>query len=218
MPSTEKNECLNSPTIRRIVPIQLNIENRNILSQFVTFRNLCDKKEHVAIIFDNQDMPTSPLVRIHSECLTGDIFKSKLCDCGLQLQESLDLLSQRGGILLYLRQEGRGIGLYNKLDTYALQLTGLDTYEANECLLFAGDLRDYKPAAEMLMTIGYKKIRLLSNNPDKELQLKKYGIEVVETVKTGCYVNEYNWRYLNTKRMKAQHKLKFNERFLDAYA
>jgi GTP cyclohydrolase II len=142
---------------------------------------------------------------LHSECLTGDVFGSQRCDCGLQLNEAIEKLSEEGGYLLYLRQEGRGIGLYAKIEAYLLQTAGLDTFEANERLGFGDDERNYRCAAEMLCALGVKRIRLLTNNPDKVRQLVAFGIDVVATVPTGVYVNQHNREYLRAKAGKGQH-------------
>jgi GTP cyclohydrolase II len=163
-------------------------------------------KEHIAIAFGNkQDSP--PLVRVHSECLTGDIFGSLLCDCGPQLNEAVDRLAAEGGYLIYLRQEGRGIGLYAKLDCYELQKHGVDTFEANRRLNFPDDLRDYRSAALMLRALDCCVIRLLSNNPDKAFQLERNGITVRERVKTGIFTTPHNLNYLFAKAQKTGHTL-----------
>lgn len=173
--------------------------------QLVTFRGLCDGREHVAILMSGWRRSRAPLVRVHSECFTGDVLASERCDCGPQLQEALIRCAQAGGVILYLRQEGRGIGLYNKVDAYALQDRGLDTFEANEALDFAPDLRDYRPAAQMLHALGLRSVRLITNNPDKVAQLRAFGIEIVEQVSTGVYPTHANLRYLRAKRDKAGH-------------
>ncbi len=179
---------------------------------YCTFDNLVDKKEHFAIVFNQADKTEMPLVRMHSECITGDLFGSMRCDCGQQLRQSLDLFSRRGGILLYLRQEGRGIGLYKKLDAYTLQLQGYDTYEANKQLNLSEDLRCYDVAAQMLEALNSKQIRLLTNNPDKIDQLKELGIDVVESVRTGCFINDKNRRYLEAKVRRTNHHLDIGEK------
>jgi GTP cyclohydrolase II len=146
-------------------------------------------------------------VRLHSECLTGDVLGSRRCDCGPQLRESVERLEVDGGYLLYLRQEGRGIGLYAKLDAYVLQDAGLDTYEANEALGYPADARDYTVAAQMLLALGERRVRLLSNNPDKAVQLDAYGVTVAERVRTGVHLSEANARYLKAKRDHTAHTL-----------
>lgn len=174
---------------------------------FITFHDLRDGAEHVAIAFGDWSRQATPLVRVHSECLTGDVFGSGKCDCGEQLAEAIDLMQKQGGILLYLRQEGRGIGLYNKLDAYELQAQGLDTYEANRQLGLKDDLRDYRVAAEMLCALGKSKIALLSNNPDKRKQLEKVGVEILEAVSTGVFLKPANENYLRAKVQKTGHKI-----------
>lgn len=146
-------------------------------------------------------------MRPHSECLTGDVFGSQRCDCGPQLREAVERIADEGGFLLYLRQEGRGIGLYAKLDAYALQDSGLDTYEANVALGRGEDERDYTVAAQMLAAVGVDGIRLLSNNPDKARQLEDLGIRVTEHVPTGVHLSEANTRYLEAKRDHTAHTI-----------
>ncbi len=140
-----------------------------------------------------------PLVRLHSECLTGDVLGSARCDCGPQLREAVLRIRDVGGYLLYLRQEGRGIGLYNKLDAYALQDLGLDTYEANLALGFDADERTYAVAAEMLLALGVERVELLTNNPDKPAQLRAAGIRVDRCHPTGLHVSPANGDYLAAK-------------------
>lgn len=148
-----------------------------------------------------------PLVRVHSECLTGDVFGSLLCDCGPQLHEAISCFAREGGILLYLRQEGRGIGLYAKLSAYALQKKGLDTFEANRHLNLPEDARSFEPAAQMLSALGVPRVRLLTNNPDKASQLERYGIGIESTIPTGVYLNPNNRRYLEAKVRHKQHTI-----------
>jgi len=178
-------------------------------ARLVSFDGLCDGREHVALALGEQrnDPTRVPLVRLHSECLTGDAFGSERCDCGPQLQEAVARISQVGGYLLYLRQEGRGIGLYSKLDAYALQEAGLDTYEANLALGYAEDERDYDVAAQMLLGLGVERLDLLSNNPDKAAQLEAAGIHVENRVPTALHVSSVNGRYLATKAARGRHRL-----------
>ncbi|MCH8532192.1 MAG: GTP cyclohydrolase II [Saccharospirillum sp.] len=176
-------------------------------TRFVSFDHLHDGKEHIAILYGEPEKEEAPLVRLHSECLTGDVFGSQRCDCGEQLHEAQRLLADQGGVLLYLRQEGRGIGLYNKLDAYALQDKGIDTYTANEMLGFGHDLRDFRPAAEMLQSLGILSIRLLSNNPHKASQLEEFGITVVDRIDTGVYINRHNAAYLKAKVDQQAHSI-----------
>jgi GTP cyclohydrolase II len=181
----------------------------------LTFDGLIDGKEHLllglgdwrAALDRSASGGAAPLVRPHSECLTGDVFGSERCDCGPQLREAVERIADEGGFLLYLRQEGRGIGLYAKLDAYALQDAGLDTYEANVALGHAEDERDYTAAAQMLRAVGVDGIRLLSNNPDKAVQLEALGIRVVERVPTGVHLSTANARYLEAKRDHTSHTL-----------
>jgi GTP cyclohydrolase II len=176
-------------------------------AEAVTFAGLADGAEHVAFVFGDPAAAGTPLVRLHSECLTGDVFGSARCDCGPQLREAVRRMSRDGGILLYLRQEGRGIGLYNKLDAYALQDAGLDTYAANAALGLPEDARDYTAAAQMLTSLGVSAIDLLSNNPDKARQLRDLGITVRHTLPTGVYATASNLRYLRAKATRTGHTL-----------
>ncbi|MFB6548568.1 GTP cyclohydrolase II [Streptomyces sp. NPDC056405] len=173
----------------------------------VSFHGLHDGREHIALLMPGWEKRSDPLVRVHSECLTGDVFGSQRCDCGPQLHEALAICSHEGGIILYLRQEGRGIGLYNKFDAYLLQDQGLDTFEANAVLNFGHDMRDYRAAADMLMALDVPEIRLLSNNPEKGIQLRSHGVAISEVVTTGTFVNENNHAYLTAKRERAGHAL-----------
>jgi len=174
-------------------------------TQIVVFRASDDGQDHVALII-GAFAGKPPLVRLHSECLTGDVFGSLKCDCGPQLKEALRIIGEAGGgILLYLRQEGRGIGLANKLRAYALQDRGLDTVEANRRLGFADDERDYAHAAAMLRALGVAETRLLTNNPNKVTGLEAAGIKVVERVPHHMPVNPHNADYLATKRKKSGH-------------
>jgi GTP cyclohydrolase II len=172
-----------------------------------TFTGLADGKEHLALGIGDYESAEVPMVRPHSECLTGDVFGSERCDCGPQLREAVERISETGGYLLYLRQEGRGIGLYAKLDAYALQDQGLDTYEANLALGRGEDERDYTAAAQMLAALGVDRIGLLSNNPDKAAQLTALGIAVVERIPTGVHVSSSNVRYLRAKIERTGHTL-----------
>jgi GTP cyclohydrolase II len=174
-------------------------------SQMVAFRDPASGEEHVALLV-GAFAGKPPLVRLHSECLTGDVFGSLKCDCGLQLKEALRILgAEGGGVLLYLRQEGRGIGLANKLRAYALQDRGLDTVDANRRLGFADDERDYGMAAAMLRALGIDRVRLLTNNPNKVAGLVHEGIEVVERVAHHMPTNPHNADYLATKRKRSGH-------------
>jgi GTP cyclohydrolase II len=184
-------------------------------ARVMTFDGLVDGKEHLALgLGDWQRALTKcaaggrpPLVRPHSESLTGDVLGSQRCDCGPQLREAVEKIADQGGFLLYLRQEGRGIGLYAKLDAYALQDSGLDTYEANVALGHGEDERDYSAAAQMLFALGADRIRLLSNNPDKEVQLEDCGIDVAQRIPTGVHISAANVRYLATKASHTAHTI-----------
>lgn len=174
--------------------------------EIVSFRGLPggDGKDHFALIFPSRQGDAKiPLVRMHSECVTGDVLGSLRCDCGKQLTEALSRLSIEGGILIYLRQEGRGIGLDEKLRAYQLQDSGFDTFEANVRLGHGEDARSYVLAAEILRVLEVPKIRLLTRNPDKVRQLRSAGIDVVEQVKTGLHLNPRNEKYLQAKERRA---------------
>ena len=189
--------------------VQLNVgKNSDIPAEIISFSGLKDGQEHVALVFNNADTQQGvPLIRMHSECLTGDVFHSSRCDCGEQLNECIEMMHEQGGILLYLRQEGRGIGLYNKIDAYRLQSEGMNTYEANNHLGFGDDLRDFTEAAEMLRALGTTKIRLLTNNPKKINELRSFGIEIEEVVKTSAHIKSGNESYLKAKVSHGKHNL-----------
>jgi GTP cyclohydrolase II len=202
--------------IRRTVTVPLRFgDGYSTTAQVMTFDGLADGKEHLALglgewkrsLARSATGGRAPLVRPHSECLTGDVFGSQRCDCGPQLREAVERISDAGGLLLYLRQEGRGIGLYAKLDAYALQDSGLDTYEANVALGHGEDERDYAAAAQMLLALGANRIRLLSNNPDKADQLRGYGVNITERIPTGVHVSADNVRYLATKATHTAHTI-----------
>ena len=193
--------------VRREVPLPVRLrDGSSVEARLFTFDGLRDGREHVALALGPPE-PGVPLVRMHSECLTGDVLGSERCDCGPQLQEAVDRISRVGGYLLYLRQEGRGIGLYNKVDAYALQDAGLDTYEANVALGYGEDDRDYTVAAQMLLGLGADRIDLLSNNPDKAAQLRAAGIDVARRVPTGLHLSPVNADYLATKAGHGGHRL-----------
>ena len=174
--------------------------------QLRLYESLIEKDHHVALVLGEPEKQASALVRVHSECLTGDVFHSLRCDCGNQLHRAMELVGAEGhGVILYMRQEGRGIGLANKIHAYALQDTGLDTVEANEELGFDADLRDYGIGAQILADLGLHKIRLLTNNPRKVVGLEGYGLEIVERMSIVCEPGDDNRRYLETKRDKLGH-------------
>lgn len=178
----------------------------------IAYTNDVDSKEHVAFVKGTIDGSQPVLVRVHSECLTGDVFHSHRCDCGPQLDAALRQIEEAGsGVLLYMRQEGRGIGLMNKLRAYQLQEQGLDTVEANAKLGFAPDLRDYGIGAQILKDLGVRRMRLLTNNPRKIKGLDGYGLEIVERVPLQLPENEDNARYLHTKKAKLGHMLTFQD-------
>ncbi|MEU9388398.1 GTP cyclohydrolase II [Streptomyces sp. NPDC048324] len=199
-----------TPRSRVRVPLRFD-DGYSVDAELVTFHGLTDGREHLAVVLGDPAPGTVPLVRLHSECLTGDVFGSARCDCGPQLREAVERIAARGGVLLYLRQEGRGIGLYNKLDAYALQDQGLDTYEANAALGLPEDARDYTAAAQMLRSLGVTEVDLLSNNPDKAGQLRDLGITVHDRVPTGVFTTAHNVRYLRAKVLQTQHTLPLAE-------
>ena len=177
----------------------------------VVYENAVDDLLHIAMVKGNIDPEKPVLVRVHSECLTGDIFASLRCDCGDQLQTAMEMIDQENaGVLLYIRQEGRGIGLVNKIKAYALQDQGLDTVEANERLGFKPDLRNYGIGAQILVDLGVKKMRLLTNNPKKMVGLEGYGLRLIEQIDIETEPNEYNRNYLECKKLKMGHLLNVN--------
>jgi GTP cyclohydrolase II len=206
---------LPAATIRTQVSVPVRFADGHATpARVFSFDGLIDGREHLA--FGLGDRATAvtpvgrdsvPLVRPHSECLTGDVFGSQRCDCGPQLREAVERIAESGGYLLYLRQEGRGIGLYAKLDAYVLQDAGLDTYEANLALGHREDERSYRVAAQMLRALGVSRVALLSNNPDKARQLRRYGMTVTARVPTGVHLSATNARYLATKARTGAHAL-----------
>lgn len=171
--------------------------------RMIGYRNALDRHEHVALV--KTGWTDVPLIRIHSECLTGDVFGSHRCDCGPQLDTAIDRIETEGGVVLYMRQEGRGIGLVNKLKAYALQEEGLDTVEANEALGLHADLRDYRVCAGMLRDLGIDTVRLMTNNPEKVDALEACGITVMERVPLHVGAHEENAAYRLTKQLKMNH-------------
>jgi GTP cyclohydrolase II len=181
--------------IRSETPIML---RDRLPAVFITFSGLVDHKEHFAVRLGDP-ASSKVLLRVHSECITGDLFGSMRCDCGAQLTEAIGRLALEGGYLLYMRQEGRGIGLYKKLDAYLLQDGGLDTFEANRALRLPEDGRNYHAAAQMIQALNLRSVRLLTNNRDKTEALLSNGIDVCEEVPTGVHPSPQNWRYLQAK-------------------
>ncbi|OGV61454.1 MAG: bifunctional 3,4-dihydroxy-2-butanone 4-phosphate synthase/GTP cyclohydrolase II [Lentisphaerae bacterium RIFOXYA12_FULL_48_11] len=172
------------------------------------FKSIVDGEHHVALVMGDILKARSPLVRVHSQCLTGDVLGSLRCDCGSQLDHAMKMIQQEGvGVVLYMMQEGRGIGLANKIHAYELQDMGLDTVEANEKLGFDADLRDYGVGAQILCALGLKKIRLMTNNPRKIVGLEGYCLKIVERIPIICPANKYSERYLRTKKEKLGHIL-----------
>lgn len=194
--------------VQREVEIKLPTEFGDFRA--IGYSNIVDGKEHVALVKGDIDPKTPTLVRVHSECLTGDVFGSNRCDCGPQLHAALAQIEKAGnGVLLYMRQEGRGIGLLNKMRAYKLQEQGFDTVEANEKLGFGADLRDYGIGAQILRDLGISKMNLLTNNPRKIAGLKGYDLEVVDRIALQMPTKEANENYLKTKHSKLGHMLHF---------
>ncbi|MFZ4621169.1 MAG: bifunctional 3,4-dihydroxy-2-butanone-4-phosphate synthase/GTP cyclohydrolase II [Bacteroidota bacterium] len=190
--------------VRKMVSTQLPTENGKF--DVHLYHSSVDEKEHIALVKGKIDPAVPMLVRVHSECLTGDVFGSLRCDCNEQLHTSMEMIDKEGsGIVLYMRQEGRGIGLMNKLRAYKLQDEGKDTVEANEALGFHADVRDYSLAAQILLDLGVKTVRLLTNNPKKIIGLKGFGIEIAERISIEVKASSTNERYLKTKRDKLGH-------------
>ena len=194
----------------RLVELERTVEmpTRHGLFKLKLYRSLIGNEHHLALVMGDPRKAKSPLVRVHSECLTGDVFGSLRCDCGDQLAKAMDMVAHaKVGVVLYMRQEGRGIGLANKLHAYSLQEKGLDTVEANEKLGFKADLRDYGVGAQILADLGLTKIRLITNNPCKVVGLKAYGLTIAERVPLILPSNEHSRRYLATKKKKMGHWL-----------
>jgi 3,4-dihydroxy 2-butanone 4-phosphate synthase/GTP cyclohydrolase II len=192
----------------RLVNKEIDVSLSNIFGNFqlYLYRNKIDAKEHLALVKGELDVDKPILVRVHSECLTGDVFGSLRCDCSEQLHRSLEMIEKNGsGVLLYMRQEGRDIGLVNKLKAYKLQEKGLDTVEANEALGFHPDPRDYGIGAQILADLGVRKMKLITNNPKKRVGLESYGLEISELVPIEISPNSKNEKYLKTKRDKLGH-------------
>jgi 3,4-dihydroxy 2-butanone 4-phosphate synthase/GTP cyclohydrolase II len=172
------------------------------------YRSLVDGQHHAALVMGDVRGKENILVRVHSECLTGDVFGSQRCDCGAQLHDAMKRIAEEGeGVLVYMRQEGRGIGFANKIHAYALQERGLDTVEANEKLGFKPDLREYGLGAQILVDLGLHSIRLLTNNPKKVVGLEGFNLKIIEQVPIRSEPTKHNKKYLETKREKMGHKL-----------
>jgi 3,4-dihydroxy 2-butanone 4-phosphate synthase/GTP cyclohydrolase II len=192
--------------VRKIVTAELPTLHGNF--HLSVYKSLYNQKEHSVLI--KGKIRNSSLVRVHSQCITGDVFKSFRCDCGKQLEKAMELIEKNGsGIIIYLNQEGRGIGFTNKIKAYTLQEKGYDTVEANTQLGFPADLRDYRIAAAILKDLHIRKIQLLTNNLDKKNQLLSYGIEVIKRIPLEIIPNDSNKKYLATKKQKLHHKLIF---------
>jgi 3,4-dihydroxy 2-butanone 4-phosphate synthase/GTP cyclohydrolase II len=198
----------NERLVHRVADARLPLDIGDKDWRIVGYRNDVDDREHVALVYGAPEGSDQVLVRMHSKCLTGDVFHSRRCDCGWQLQTSMEMIAREGrGVVVYLDQEGRGIGLLNKLKAYELQDDGHDTVEANEKLGFKPDLRNYGIGAQILLDLGVRAIRVLTNNPMKLVGLNGYGLEIVERVRISAPSTEENATYLEAKRTKLGHLL-----------
>jgi 3,4-dihydroxy 2-butanone 4-phosphate synthase/GTP cyclohydrolase II len=199
-----RNECLVNKIAETKLPTRYGGE-----FHAVAFENIVDNSVHIALVKGSISPEDDVLVRVHSECLTGDVFGSRKCDCGYQIHKAMARIKrERKGVILYMRQEGRGIGLANKLKAYELQDQGMDTVEANQKLGFEPDLRDYGTGAQILVALGVRKMRLLTNNPKKIIGLEGYGLSIVERVPIEARPHEKNISYLSAKKKKLGHILK----------
>jgi GTP cyclohydrolase II len=190
-----------STRIRTQVPLPVR-RAADAVAQLVTFDGLADDREHFALVFGDLTALAEPRVRVHSECVTGDVFGSARCDCGAQLDAAIERIAREGGVVVYLRQEGRGIGLRAKAAAYALQDKGLDTFSANEALGLPADARDYRVAAAMLTALGVTRIHLLTANPDKVKSLHEAGIALASVTPLELPATDWNRRYLHDKRQR----------------
>jgi 3,4-dihydroxy 2-butanone 4-phosphate synthase/GTP cyclohydrolase II len=198
----------------RLITRVTETELPTVYGQFkaIAYHTKIDSKEHVALVMGDVTKDDACLVRVHDQCLTGDVFGSKRCDCGEQLDAAMKIVAQNGnGVIVYMDQEGRGIGLHNKLKAYSLQDQGMDTVEANEALGFSADKRDYGIGCQILVDLGIKKLRLITNNPMKRSGLEGFGLRVVERVPIEIEPNQHNLKYLTTKRDKMGHLLNLDE-------
>lgn len=201
----------NSVRVRTQAKLPINLEDgREADGTIYSFDGLADGKEHFVLRLGSPSA-VNPLVRVHSECMTGDVLGSARCDCGPQLREALRTLHEEGGYLVYMRQEGRGMGLYPKLEAYKLQELGLDTFAANRVLGHDEDARNYTAAAQMLKALGVSSITLISNNPDKRQQLAGLGIEIAAVRPTGVFAGHHNLRYLEAKVSQTRHTIKLEK-------
>ena len=195
----EKGEKVNMPTAHGIFKL-------------IPFRQISNGMEHIALIKGEWEKDEPVLVRVHSSCMTGDIFGSMRCECGEQLHKAMEMIEKEGkGVIVYMNQEGRGIGLMNKIKAYKLQEEGLDTVDANLHLGFNADERDYGVGAQILREVGVTKIRLMSNNPVKRIGLEAYGLSIVENVPIEVAPNQYNAFYMQTKKLRMGHDLKYSK-------
>ena len=196
--------------VHRVAQVRLPTKYGEFLA--IAYRSAVDPNEHVALVKGDVTNGDPVLVRVHSECLTGDVFGSRRCDCGEQIGLAMEMINQEGrGVLLYMRQEGRGIGIHNKIKAYALQDEGLDTVEANISLGFKADQRDYGVGAQILADLGIRKMRLMTNNPKKMSGLTSYGLTITEQLPITTQPNPHNRRYLQTKQKKMGHLLKVTD-------
>lgn len=201
---------LHEKMVQRVAEARLPTDHGEFTA--VAFKSAVDTAEHLALVMGNVEDQESTLVRVHSECLTGDVLGSRRCDCGAQIDLALRLIAEEGsGVFLYMRQEGRGIGLHNKIKAYALQDEGLDTVEANASLGFGPDLRHYGIGAQILVDLGVQKMRLLTNNPKKVVGLEAYGLKLVERIPIIVPTTPESERYMATKRTKMGHLLETEE-------
>jgi len=191
--------------VERVAETRLPTPNGDMT--ILAYRANSDPDEHVAVVKGPIDPDKPVLVRVHDQCVTGDVFGSMRCDCGEQKERALKMIAEEGGVFLYMRQEGRGIGLHNKLRAYELQDKGMDTVDANIALGFPADRRDYGIGMQILVDLGVRKMRLITNNPAKRAGLEAYGLEVVDRIPIETTPNEHNIRYLETKRKRMGHLL-----------